>query len=311
VYGDYLRRFKATSIGSAAFDALKNGDGAVHSAFERTFNILLGDKLVGVARGDVTRSPINLVTDISSSESMSSLGILVGMQVSKIDDRLLVGEVLEISLKGAEIWRPKIRVEGHPTLKHVKKNLKNLEKFAADNGRREGLGQLLSHIDEISAGKKPSASNFNQVAKVTLPHLVNLFEAIKSEDIDEIKKISRNLVGLGPGLSPSADDALTGLMVALWWSTGSLGGDIGRVKKINGAIISYANKTTLLSQQLLKHAARGETNEAVEFLLDAIFVGDVEDVEASAEKVLMIGETSGVDMMVGLLLGLQVGLNFI
>jgi hypothetical protein len=256
MYGDYLRQFKVTSIGDAAFDALRAGE--VHSVFERTFNILFGDELVGVARSDVTRSPINLVTDIPPSRSMSSLGILKGMPVSKIDDRLLVGEVLEISLKDAEIWQPKIRVEGHPTLKHVEKNLKNLEKFAANNGRRGGLGQLLSHIDEISAGKKPSASNLNRVAKATLPHLVNLFKAMKSGDIDEIKKISRNLVGLGPGLSPSADDALTGLMVALWWSTGSLGGDIGRVKKINEAIISHADKTTLLSQQLLKHAARGD-----------------------------------------------------
>jgi hypothetical protein len=189
----------------------------------------------------------------------------------------------------------------------VKKNLKLVERFATSSGGREGFGQLLPHIDEIAAGKKPSASNFNQVAEATLPHLINLFKAIKSEDIDEIKKISRNLVGLGPGLSPSADDALTGLMVALWWFTGSLGGDIKRVKKINEAIISYADKTTLLSQQLLRHAARGETNETVEVLLDAIFVGDVEDVEAGAEKVLKIGETSGMDMMVGLLLGLRLG----
>jgi hypothetical protein len=301
------RSAKATSIGSAAFDALKNGDGEVHSVFERTFNILFGDELVGIARSDVTRSPINLITDIVSGERMSSLGILVGMPVSKTGDRLLISEVLEISLKGAEIWRPKTRVKGHITFEHVKKNLKLVERFATSSGGREGFGQLLPHIDEIAAGKKPSASNFNQVAEATLPHLINLFKAIKSEDIDEIKKISRNLVGLGPGLSPSADDALTGLMVALWWFTGSLGGDIKRVKKINEAIISYADKTTLLSQQLLRHAARGETNETVEVLLDAIFVGDVEDVEAGAEKVLKIGETSGMDMMVGLLLGLRLG----
>jgi len=307
VYGNPLKRSaKATSIGNAAFDALKNGDGEVHSVFERTFNILFCDELVGIARSDVARSPINLVTDIASGERMSSLGILVGMPVSKTDDRLLIDEALEISLKGAEIWRPKTRV-GHSTFEHLEKNLKIVEQFAASKGGREGLGQLLSHIDEIAMGKKPSASNFNQVAEATLPHLINLFKTIRSGDINEIKKISRNLVGLGPGLSPSADDALTGLMVAFWWSTSSLGGDIKRVKKINETIISYADKTTLFSQQLLRHAARGETNEAVEVLLDAIFVGEVEDVEAGAENVLRIGETSGMDMMVGLLLGLRLG----
>lgn len=311
MYGNPLRRYaKATSIGNAAFDALENGDGEVRSVFERTFNILLGGELVGIARSDVTRSPINLVTDIASGERMSSLGILVGMPVSKTDDRLLIDEALEISLKGAEIWRPKTRV-GHSTFEHLEKNLKIVEQFAAGKGGREGLGQLLSHIDEIAIGKKPSASSLNRVAGATLLHLVNLFKAIKSSGIDEIKKISRNLVGLGPGLSPSADDALMGLMVALWWSTDSLGGDIEGVKKINEAVVSCADRTTLLSQQLLKHAARGETNEAVEVLLNAIFMGEAEDVEAGAEKVLRIGETSGMDMMVGLLLGLRLGVGTI
>jgi len=305
-----LRRAKATSIGSAVFDTLKNCDGEVHSVFERTFNILLGEELVGVARRDVARSPINLITDIQPNESMSSLGIGKGMQV-KVDDRLLIDEVLEISLKDATIWRPRNRVDGHPNFEHVKKNLKILEKFVANNGRREGLGQLLSHIDEIAIGKISSTSNFNEIAKIVLPSLMNLFKAIKSESVDEIKKISGNLIGLGPGLSPSADDALMGLMISLWWSTNSLSGDIGRVKKINEAIISHASKTTLLSQQLLRHAAIGETNEVVEILLDGIFMGEPEDIGVGAQRVLNIGETSGIDMMAGILLGLRAGFTLL
>jgi hypothetical protein len=308
---EIARRFaKAISIGNAAFDALKNGDGKVHSVFERTFNVLFGDELVGIGRRDVARSPINLVTDIASSESMSSLGISKDMQV-EVDDRLLIGGMLEISLEGAMIWQPRDHVDGHPNFDHVKKNLKILEKFIAENRRREGLGELLSHTDEIAVGKISSTSNFNDVAKVVLPNLVNLFRAIESENVNDIGKISGNLIGLGPGLSPSGDDALIGLMVALWWTTNSLGGDIERVRKINETIITHANKTTLLSKQLLRHAARGETNEIVEALFDGIFVGEPEDVIAGARKVLRIGETSGVDMMVGLLLGLRVGLNFI
>jgi len=305
-----LRRAKATSIGSAVFDTLKNRDGEVHSVFERTFNILLGEELVGVARMDVARSPINLITDIQPNESMSSLGIDKGMQV-KVDDCLLINEVLEISLKNATIWRPRNRVDGHPNFEHVKKNLKILEKFVAKNCRREGLGQLLSHIDEIAIGKISPTSNFNEIAKTVLPRLMNLSKAIRYESIDKIKKISRNLIGLGPGLSPSADDVLIGLMIALWWSTNSLGGDIGRVKKINEAIISHANKTTLLSQQLLRHAAKGETNEAVEILLDGIFMGEPEDIGVSAQRVLKIGETSGTDMMAGILLGLRAGFTLL
>lgn len=304
------RSAKATSIGSAAFNVLKNGDGEVHSIFERTFNILFGDELVGVTRSDVTRSPINLVTDIQPNESMPSLGVGKGMQV-KVNDRLLIDEVLEISLKDATIWRPRNRVAGHPNFKHVKNNLKILEKFAAENGRCEGLGQLLSHVDEIAIGKMSSTSNLNDIAKAVLPSLIDLSKAIRLEGIDDVKKISRNLIGLGPGLSPSGDDVLIGLMIALWWFTNSLGGDIERVERINKAVISRMNKTTLLSQQLLRHAARGETNETVEILLDGIFMGESEDIGIRAQRVLEIGETSGTDMMAGILLGLRAGFTLL
>ncbi len=300
---------KAISIGPAAYDALKRSvTGEVHSIFDRTFNILINGELVGVARSGVSRSPINLITDIPSSESVPSLGVCKGMQVRREGDRVLVGGVLEISLESAELWRPKTRAEGCLSSELIWHNLELAKRLASSNARREGLGQLLPHIDEIAAGKIPT-SELNMAAGAVLPQLIGLVKAARSEDVGGVKIAAQKLIGLGPGLSPSADDALSGLMAALWWGSHSLNKSIDSVKKINETIVSCSGTTTLLSQQLLRHAAKGETNERVGELLEGILAGDPPDVEKWVGEVLKIGETSGIDLMVGLLLGMQLGLE--
>ncbi len=306
-----MRRFaRAAFIGPAAFDALKRSTaGEVHSVFDRTFNIIIGDELVGVAQSGVSRSPINLITDIPSGENMSSLGVRKGMQVQKVGNRVLVDEALEISLEGAELWRPKTSTERCPGPEHIERNLELAKRLAVNKGGREGLGQLLTHIDEIAAGKMPQTSNLNAVARAALPRLIDLVKSTKSENVEGVKGAAQKLIGLGPGLSPSADDALSGFTAALWWVSHSIGKGIDRVKKINETVISCSGTTTLLSQQLLRHAAKGETNERVGELLEAILAGAPPDIEKWVEEVLKIGETSGIDMMVGLLLGLEIGLE--
>jgi hypothetical protein len=105
---------------------------------------------------------------------------------------------------------------------------------------------------------------------------------------------------------------LAGLMAGLRWAVNSFGGDVNRVDEVNRTIVGHvAENTTLLSQQLLKHSALGEVNEAVEGLLEAILADEAENVKTAAEKVLAIGETSGVDTIVGILLGLLLGIDFL
>jgi len=309
--GNPLERFaRAVFIGHSAFDTLKRGDaGEVHSVFDRTFNIIIGDELVGVARNSISRSPINLITDIPSSKNMPSLGVRKGMQVRKVGNRVLVGEVLEISLEGAQLWRPKTRAERCLGPELIKRNLELAKRLAANKSGREGLGQLLPNVEEIVSGIVPHVSYSNQVIEVALPHLVNLVKSVRAGDVRGVEESAQKLVGLGPGLSPSADDALSGFTASLWWVSHSLNRGINSVKGINETIVSCSGTTTLLSQQLLRHAAKGETNERVGGLLEAILAGTTSDVEKGVEEVLQIGETSGIDIMVGLLLGVQLGLE--
>lgn len=303
------RPVKAISIGPAALKILKKGAiSEVHSTFERAFSVLIGDKLVGIARGDVLRSPFNIIADFKPNISMRSL-VRKGAKVSVAGDLLRVGDELTISLKGAEVWRPGRAVAKALDVESVKRNLLLAKRLAG--GRKEGLGQLAPHIECIISGASPDDPQLNQVSRAALPHIAALASAVRSGDLELVRRSVKNLVGLGPGLSPSADDMLSGLMAGLRWAVNSSGGDVDRVDEVNRTIVDHvAGDTTSLSRQLLEHAARGEANEVVEGLLKTILAGEAEDVKVAVEKVLAMGETSGVDISVGILLGLSIGMDF-
>jgi len=304
------RYVNAIFIGPAALKILKeDAVGEVHSIFERAFNILIAGELVGISGKDVFKGPFNITTDIDSNTSMRSL-VRKDAKVSVAGNLLRVGDGLTISLNGAEVWRLKQGVTKASDIKSVKRNLSLAKRLAG--GRKEGLGQLVLHVERIISGTIIDDPKLNQVSRVALPHIMALVSAVKSGDLELVRQSAKNLVGLGPGLSPSADDMLAGLMAGLRWEVNSFGGNVDRVDEVNRTIVDHAAEdTTLLSQQLLKHSALGEVNEAVESLLEAILAGEAEGVKTATEKVLAAGETSGVDTIVGILLGLLLGIDFL
>lgn len=303
------RLVRATLVGSFAREALGECSGEVFSVFERTFNILINDKLLGIAREEVAPSPINVITDISRNRKMTSLGIKEGMSVKRSEDSLIIDDILEISLEGAEVWRPRTGVDGRFDFEISGRNLGLAKRLAIEKGESEGLAQLLPLVDDIAMANLPEISNLNRAAKKALPNLTDLMECIWTGDLNCVREQSKNLVGLGPGLTPSADDLLSGLMVANWWVANSFETILEEVRAANEVITESSDRTTLMAQQLLNLSAKGKTNEAAEDLLEAILTGTAAEVEAGVDRVAEIGETSGFDMMVGLFLGLEVSLE--
>lgn len=305
-----MRHARAVFIGPTAQRALM-GDalGIVHSVFERAFNVLVNDELIGIGRSDVARSPASLITDIPPNTKMSSL-VEKNDRVLRIGKLLEIGDRLKISLEGVQIWLPKRGITKPLDIEAIRNNLLTVKRLISDGRYEEGLGQLLPYVDDIIAGATVNESSLNRVAKLALPQIRSLVAAIKSKDLDLLGDSAKKLVGLGPGLSPSADDLLVGFMSSLCWMANSFGKDADYLHRANQTILASAlGRTTLLSQQMLKHAAIGETNEIIEGFLEAMLAAGSDRVRKAAGRVLTMGETSGEDTMVGILLGLRAWLN--
>lgn len=110
------------------------------------------------------------------------------------------------------------------------------------------------------------------------------------------------LLGRGPGATPSGDDVLSGLLVALVRTT--TGARLRRVRAAGRAIVAAASgRTTSVSSALIAQAAQGRaagrTDEAVRSLL-----GADEPPEGWPAMVLdatRVGHTSGTDLLLGTL----------
>ncbi len=303
-----LRKVRVRSIASAALESLRrSSQWEVHSVFDRAFNIVAGDDLVGVSCADVPLNPINLVTDISGV-TMQSLGIEKGMSASFRGDVMRVGNVLEISFHNPRVWTLKVMVEKPLPLKDVRMNLEAAEKAASKKATVDGFGQLLRHLNEIYDDSH-FIDGLNVVSKKALPEISNLVQGVKAQNLTKARSAVEKLVGLGSGLTPSADDFLAGFSCSLAWMCRSYGKCSDFWKKFSAEITSHVGKTNLLSRKLLEHAVKGESNERVEELLETILHGHISDFELVTNPVLEIGETSGADMMVGLLLGIRVGVD--
>jgi hypothetical protein len=304
------RHVRAISIGSAALKTLKEKTAAkVHSVFERTFNILVGEKMVGISRSDVSRNPINLIIDIPTDETMKVLGVKKNMPVAIEENLLITGNVLEISLENTPIWKPRIQIENPLTSDLVWQNLESTKRIAMQVNTDDGLAPLLKNVDSISKGELQKIGGLNEISKKALPFISDLIEGVEKNIIEEVEHAIGKLVGLGPGLTPCADDFLSGFASSLGWVSRSLEKHIDYVNRINEEIAAQAGKTNLLSRQLLEHATKGEINERAEKLLIAILRGPGSELEPLVREVMEIGETSGIDMMVGILLGVEIGLK--
>jgi hypothetical protein len=108
----------------------------------------------------------------------------------------------------------------------------------------------------------------------------------------------RALVGAGPGLTPSGDDALCGVMLALRLAgrDGSPTADL-----LWRAVRSRLTSTTSLSASLLAEAAAGYAVPPAVRLGSAILDGRADEASRQARELLAVGHSSGADLLDGLL----------
>ncbi|MEO3869161.1 DUF2877 domain-containing protein [Nonomuraea sp. B12E4] len=121
---------------------------------------------------------------------------------------------------------------------------------------------------------------------------------------------AEQLVGLGPGLTPSGDDVLAGLLVTLR----HLGMAAGVERAVwvadwLAATVTYdaRTRTTPLSATLLHCAARGEASPEVIAVLRAIVGGQA--LEPALRRLHRLGHTSGADLAQGVAIGVSAVLS--
>jgi hypothetical protein len=120
----------------------------------------------------------------------------------------------------------------------------------------------------------------------------------------DVSRHARSLSGLGPGLTPAGDDALTGLVLGLLAAVGTLPTELRDA--ISEAV---AGRTTELAEARVRHALAGRADEVVYRLLTGLVTGPGDDLTESVTDLVAFGHSSGADTLVGIVVGMRMAIR--
>jgi len=244
--------------------------------------------------------------------SFLSSSVFRGQSFFVENSHLRIGKAVTIDLSHAAQWEPpSIGPEKAAPLVRVNASYRRLLGAIGNLNNSEGLGQAISLLSANSDGRSMATLPANSLAAREQPRILGLAKACLDQDIAQVTQRGRDLVGLGPGLTPSGDDFLGGLLFAAHCLKRAYPEDFCWEPKAVMPLIDWAqSKTNSISHAFLSDLALGQglepMHEWVASLLEGKGLGCL---MASVNRLIRIGQTSGWDTLAGLLTGMLVAVG--
>lgn len=284
-------------MGRCAAEMLTGRRGAIGAVFERSFYITIDGAWACLLppRGGI--GPLNAVLSAPVPQ-VAMQQLRVGQPIVVSDGLIAIGH-LRCDFTGAEIWEPPA-----PQSWNAADLARGLTALDALLGRcatpREGFASLLVTNAPPEGAVAVAARGPMRRWQHALTHAIA--EArMEVDDIDD----PQSLLGLGPGLTPSGDDAIGGALIALH----VLG--CGALRDALWLRIEPAATTSTsdISFAHLQAAAKGLGHEALHATLNALLRGATQNLESDIAAIDAIGHTSGWDALVGCVMALKAWLG--
>jgi len=289
-----MRRFSATRISVVIGAELRAAgwNGIVETVHRSAVNIRWGPGLLTLAQESTGGLPNGILLD--APIALDQVGLAGGMLAVGDGAVLRVPAAsLEVSLRGADTWSPAMPVLRGLTPSQRVRRAERAFRLAADHAPRVGLGPLLVGI---AVGRAQVGS----LGRAAAASLAEVIRALRNRWPERAVGAAFPLVGLGPGATPSGDDLLVGLAAGL-----AVTGDPLAAPFAAGMARTVDGLTTSVSEAYLRHAGRLEFAERVHRTALAILDGPQEELRAAVTQALNWGASSGADLLVGLLVGVQ------
>jgi hypothetical protein len=243
--------------------------------------------------------------------SFHAENVEAGMEFVTTDTCLCIGSEMTIGPANADRWKP-------PALEHPPR-----EPMFGRLGEaltaiqplpRKGLGYALAWMTQ-PAGRIDYAT-VSAMDTLLLhraePVIRELASACRRRDMKRVVNVGLDLVGLGPGLTPSGDDYLGGLLFSAYHleAAYALGFD-----QDGDRLHDFLNKarplTSPISHTILSDLAHGHGPAPLHDLINLLLQGMTgQPLRDSAQQLTRIGHTSGWDMLAGALTGMLLQDNF-
>ena len=300
--------FRVTAFGAGLPGARDRAAdwGSVTAVFRHSCHVLGTDgRVTCIVDRRLGKGPVNVCVDIPEDVAVEDLGIEAGTPLRRSGDDLHLGDGIVLDLSGGELWTPP-PIGPRTCTTEVRRRARTLSAALGPSIPGEGLAPMVPLAEHVARGWTAAPGPATPVTALALPRARDLVRGLVSIDARLVETSAAGLIGLGPGLTPSGDDFLAGLMVAMSAYRPEAAGCA-----LRDSVLRLApDRTTALSATLLAHAADGTGSESMHRLLAALLgTGDQPDPEGLARLMADGGRTSGWDALAGLLLGIHLALR--
>lgn len=263
--------------------------GRVVAVFEKSFYVAFGREWVCVGLSHIGSGPLHVVCE-SRPNGWPELGssITVAGAVLFLDNKPFA------TCDGALVWQPE-QVPDWTTV-----SLQQGLEAASAIWRREAFeeGLAAAGLTELPAKSTPLVS-------AAVPGIAALDRIVASaldgrSVLPEDQESIAGLIGLGPGLTPSGDDLISGALIAL--------ASLGVTSVRDGlwrACCGFLDRTNDISRLHMQTAARGYGAGALHDAIHATISGDMNRLPPTLARLSAIGHSSGRDSFAGALIALR------
>ena len=288
--------------------------GRVHSVFKNACNINTDRHLITLLGREKVMAPMSVMVD--DNVDFQKLGIARGSYFEFRQDEIKCnGQNILISLDDTPGWFPGVVSEfTYCAEQELLENIKIMELELNNYGKPYGISPLVGILITDIPGLYLSSLRIcapDKNYEFLRCGFIHFMQTVITGDMEKVADAAKGVIGFGPGLTPAMDDFICGMMIALIYLGNYYKMDTSLIYEFNGWLISQGlSRTTMISAEMLKHAALGETNQAVRELIQAILRRPGEGNIAKAMiNTVALGETSGSDTAFGIYVGCKILAN--
>jgi hypothetical protein len=274
-------------------------DGRVHSVFRRVVNLRLDDgELLTLYANQDNSEPPGAITIAVPADFDFSKHVALSAAIS------CRAGVLRIAGSGVSIDLRRARRRDPETVGPCRDG--------ADTGFSatwHSAWQTLLATDGAGLvaalhGRRPAGSLDTALAGRSRQSVPQLLAAARAQDVDTAMSATAQLIGAGPGLTPSGDDFLAGFLVGAR-HTAQKKAEIAFLDALGRQLPTQYGNSGDIACIYLAHAAAGRAARPLIKLARLITNGDAaRDTQAATVAAMQMGHSSGSDATFGILCGL-------
>lgn len=267
-------------------------------------NFFDNTNLVAIVDSSIRSGPFNIV--VANVESFTANSILIDRSsfllnnlyfdiqtIPQYDSKLTIPKSIDIARLHSNLVHFKQIIINHAPAKSLA-FLLNKRKNGRTKERKNEVGTESRYSGRPSKSVIPKSFEW-----ILQDRFIAGTQLIEQGKILEGIELMR---GLGNGLTPSGDDFITGFLIALHLQQLLYGKN--HTALINN-IFRIAQNNNLLSTVFLRSAKEGWVCEKLKHTISALLIAKPNELLAPTLELLSIGATSGADIAIGLIYGLE------